>query len=100
MEEAPRAEAQGRKPGRGSVMLRISRRQFAVNLASFAAASALPSRVAGVINPPLYPPIDLSYFDSPVTPAPADIRFGYAAITWGGADTRAISEICEVGFRG
>jgi inosose dehydratase len=78
----------------------ISRRRFAINLATWAAASAVPVRASGAFSPPLYPPIDLSYFESPVSPAPAEIRFGYAAITWGGADTRAISDISEVGFRG
>lgn len=30
----------------------------------------------------------------------AEIRFGYAAITWGGNDRQAIDDIAEVGFRG
>ncbi|MBI4420795.1 MAG: hypothetical protein HY560_08215 [Gemmatimonadetes bacterium] len=29
-----------------------------------------------------------------------DIRFGYAAITWGGNDRQAIDDIAAVGFRG
>jgi inosose dehydratase len=33
-------------------------------------------------------------------PAVADIRFGYAAITWGGNDRQAIDDIAQVGFRG
>jgi inosose dehydratase len=78
-----------------------SRRRFIFNLSSLAAASVLPvHRLANVLEPPLYPPIDLSYFDNPVTPAPPAIRFGYAAITWGGNDMRAINDISEVGFRG
>jgi inosose dehydratase len=44
--------------------------------------------------------MDLSAFDRPVTKAPADLRFGYAAITWGGDDRKAIEEIADVGFRG
>ena len=28
------------------------------------------------------------------------IRVGYAAITWGGEDTKAIDEISDVGFKG
>ena len=35
-----------------------------------------------------------------MTRAPADIRFGYAAITWGGDDLKAIDEIAGIGFRG
>src|SRR5260370_25371323 len=52
------------------------------------------------LNPPLYPPMDLSYFDRPITPAPADILFGYASITWGGSDRQAIEDIAGLGFHG
>lgn len=31
---------------------------------------------------------------------PEDIKFGYAAITWGGKDRQAIDDIAAVGFRG
>ncbi|MFH3651508.1 hypothetical protein WAH63_20605, partial [Acinetobacter baumannii] len=47
-----------------------------------------------------YPPTDLSVFRRPITPAPAEIRFGYHAITWGDDNMRAIREIAELGFRG
>ncbi|HEX8186568.1 MAG TPA: sugar phosphate isomerase/epimerase, partial [Blastocatellia bacterium] len=78
-----------------------SRRQFIINLGSLAALSVSPARtLASEYEPPLYPPADLSYFDRAITPAPPDIRFGYAAITWGGNDMQAIKEISEVGFRG
>lgn len=33
-------------------------------------------------------------------PAPGDIKFGYAAITWGGNDQQAIEDIAAVGFKG
>jgi len=33
-------------------------------------------------------------------PAPAEIRWGYAAITWGGDDHQAIDDIAAVGFPG
>jgi inosose dehydratase len=49
---------------------------------------------------PLYPHTDLSYFDTPITPAPADIRFGYASITWDGHDRQAIEDISALGFPG
>src|SRR6185369_13888717 len=79
----------------------ISRRRFVISLGACAAASAFAGRtLAGGIAPPLYPPVDLSYFDKPITPAPSEIRFGYAAITWGGNDMQAIKEISELGFRG
>ena len=65
-----------------------SRRDFLVSLGAIAAASALPVKnIAG-------------YANQPVTAAPADIRFGYASITWNGEDEQAIREISEIGFRG
>ena len=78
-----------------------SRRDFLCHLGALAATSLLPSRaLAGAAEPPLYPPVDLSYFDRPIATAAADIRFGYHAITWGGDDRRAIDEISELGFPG
>jgi hypothetical protein len=78
-----------------------SRRRFIINPGSIAAVSFLPSRTrARVLEPALYPPVDLSYFDKAITPAPSEIRFGYAAITWGGNDMQAIKDVSEVGFRG
>ena len=79
----------------------LSRRHFIVSLGAVAAASAVSGKnLAGSLEPPLYPPVDLSYFDRPITPAPAMIRFGYAAITWNGNDAQAIKEISELGFPG
>lgn len=78
-----------------------SRRQFLFGLGVAAAGAALPSRALGaLLEPPLYPPADLSYFMRPVTPAAADIQLGYAAITWGGNDLQAIKDVSELGFRG
>ncbi|MGA9767534.1 MAG: sugar phosphate isomerase/epimerase [Blastocatellia bacterium] len=78
-----------------------SRRRFIFNLGSLVAASVLPAhKFANALEPGLYPPIDLSYFDKPITPAPSEIRFGYAAITWGGNDLQAIKDVSEVGYRG
>ena len=79
----------------------LSRRHFIVSLGAAAAASAVPLKtLAGSLEAPLYPPVDLSYFNRPVTPAPGRIRFGYAAITWNGNDAQAIKEISELGFPG
>src|SRR5882762_1955164 len=79
----------------------LSRRHFIVSLGAVAAASAVSEKtLAGSLEPPLYPAVDLSYFDRPITPAPGRIRFGYAAITWGGDDEQAIKEISEIGFPG
>src|SRR6267143_1718323 len=83
-------------------MALLSRRYFIVGLGAVAAASAVPvSTLTRSLEPlPLYPPIDLSYFDRPITPAPGSIRFGYAAITWNNNDAQAIKEISELGFPG
>ncbi len=83
---------------------RYSRRDFIVTLGTVAASSCLPA-LAGARFPailgaePLYPPMDLSYFNRPITPAAAEFRFGYAAITWGGNDRQAIEDVAAVGFR-
>src|SRR5712691_2265093 len=78
-----------------------SRREFIVGAGVAALTAALPvDRLAAAFAPRLYPPIDLSYFDTPITPAPSDIRFGYAAITWGGNDRQAIEDVAAAGFRG
>src|SRR5205085_12207731 len=79
----------------------ISRRKFMAVCGAAAAASTLPkSALAAWLEPSLYPPMDLSYFNRPITPAPSDIRWGYAAITWEGNDLQAIKDVAEVGFRG
>jgi inosose dehydratase len=44
--------------------------------------------------------VDLSYFDRPITPAPFEVHFGYAAITWEGNDDQAIRDVSDAGFRG
>jgi inosose dehydratase len=44
--------------------------------------------------------MDLSRFDTPIPPAPSEIRLGYASITWGGNDRQAIDDISALGFRG
>ena len=80
---------------------KITRRNFLAGLGAAAAARAASSVPAwALFDPPLYPPIDLSYFDTPITPAPADIRLGYASITWSGNDRQAIEDISALGFRG
>ena len=79
----------------------LSRRHFIFGLGAVAAASVLPSdALGGLVAAPLYPPTDLSYFNEPIAHAAADIRLGYASITWGGKDLEAIKDISDLGFRG
>lgn len=47
-----------------------SRRDFLITLGALAAITALPvEALANTLELPLYPPIDLSYFDTPIKPA-------------------------------
>lgn len=79
--------------------LNLSRRGFLSGLSGLIAASFLPEQL--IASPePLYPPVDLAYFERPLRAAPAEIRFGYAAITWGGNDRQAIADVAALGFRG
>jgi inosose dehydratase len=78
---------------------RTPRREFLGALSAFTAASILPPATL-FARDLLYPPMDLSHFDIPLTPAPSEIHFGYAAITWGGNDRQAIEDISAVGFQG
>ena len=81
---------------------RLPRREFIAGLgtvAAAAAASSIPIKALAAAEP-LYPPVDLSYFDTPISPAPAEIRIGYASITWGGNDRQAIEDIASLGFHG
>jgi len=78
---------------------RIARRHFLTGASALAAVSYLPFKAARARDL-LYPPVDLSYFDTPIAPAPSEVHFGYASITWGGNDRQAIEDIAALGFRG
>jgi inosose dehydratase len=82
--------------------LRVPRRDFLLGVGAVAAAKAASPFPAEALwaAEPLYPPMDLSYFDKPISPAPAEIRIGYASITWGGNDRQAIEDIASLGFHG
>lgn len=82
--------------------VRLSRREFVAGLSALtAAAAASPLRTwAFRASEQLYPPMDLSYFDTPISPGSAEIRIGYAAITWDKNDRQAIEDISALGFRG
>ena len=77
----------------------VPRREFLTGMAALAAAVCLPTETLRA-RERLYPPVDLSYFDTPIPPGPSEIHFGYAAITWGGNDRQAINDVSALGFRG
>ena len=81
---------------------RIPRREFLVSVGGLAAAAAVSSLPAKALlaSEKLYPPADLSYFDTPISRGPARIRVGYAAITWNGNDRQAIEDISALGYPG
>src|SRR5258708_4107407 len=97
----------------------ISRRGFIGGLGAVAASTAVSSTAlssllapntdfgssltrfpGGALPEALYPPMDLSYFDKPIGPAPAEFRLGYASITWAGEDRQAVDDIAALGFPG
>jgi inosose dehydratase len=79
----------------------LTRRAFVAGLGAASVGRSVWLRAAASsLAPPLYPSMDLSRFDTPITPAPADIRIGYASITWGGRDKDAIEDIASLGYPG
>ncbi len=81
---------------------RMPRREFLWGIGAIAAATAVPSFPGASLrgSERLYPPMDLSYFDTPISPGPGEIHFGYASITWNGNDRQAIEDIAALGFPG
>lgn len=76
-----------------------SRREFITALTAVAGTYAIPASATTAFSP-LYPLMDLSYFDKAIKAADADVKLGYAAITWGGNDRQAIEDIAALGFPG
>ena len=81
------------------MQFRRARREFLVGAGALtvATASTFPWKNLEAAEL-LYPPRDLSYFDTPISPAPTEIHFGYASITWNGNDRQAIEDIASLGF--
>jgi inosose dehydratase len=75
------------------------RREFLAGMGALVAAASFPEVLLSA-REPLYPPANLSYFDTPIPPGPFELHIGYAAITWGGNDRQAIEDIASVGFPG
>jgi inosose dehydratase len=78
----------------------LSRRGFlGAAMAATAGAAILP-RFAATGDSPLSASLTLSALEPPTAPRTATLRLGYAAITWGGADDKAVQDIASLGFRG
>jgi inosose dehydratase len=80
----------------------ITRRKFLGQLGALAANTAalsFPLR-ARMLEPLLYPPMDLACFDKAIKSTAADIHIGYAAITWGDHEKQAIEDISSLGYKG
>lgn len=79
-----------------------SRRDFIVGIGASAAIVSAPSHAVHALagDSLLYPPADLSYFDTPIHHGPMKLQIGYAAITWKENDNQAIEDISAVGYPG
>src|SRR5690242_4380081 len=80
-------------------MSSFSRREFVGSMIAAGVVAAMRKSALATFEP-LYPPMDLSYFDTPISAAPAHIKIGYAAITWGGNDRQAMTDIAALGYPG
>lgn len=85
--------------------MEVTRRRLLAGLATAGAASMcsplLQKAGAALAGPArLYPPMDLSLFDTPVDRGEWLLRVGYASITWDGRDNEAIQQIAAVGYPG
>lgn len=77
-----------------------SRREFLAGLAGAGALATLPRPVRASAAGPLYPPMNLSAFETPVHRGETEIRLGCAAMTWGDDAASAIGDIAADGFAG
>ncbi len=77
-----------------------SRREFLAGLAGAGALATLPRPVRASAVGPLYPPMNLSAFDTPLHHGETEIRLGCAALTWGDNAANAINDISADGFAG
>ncbi len=77
-----------------------SRRDFLAALASAGALATVPRSARASFAGPLYPPRNLSAFDTPVHPGDPYVRAGCSAITWSDNAEKAIGDISADGFAG
>ena len=85
--------------------MEVTRRRLLAGLATASAASMcspLLQKAAAEIAGPgrLYPPMDLSLFDTPLDRGAWKLQVGYAAITWGSNIDQAIEQISAAGYPG
>ena len=77
-----------------------SRREFLAGLASAGALAAMPHSARAGIAGPLYPPMNLSMFDTALNHGDPYVRAGCSAITWSDNAKQAIDDIAGAGFAG
>lgn len=77
-----------------------SRREFLAGLAGAGAIAMAPRAAHAGLAGPLYPPMNLSAFDTPVHHGEPEIRLGCAAITWSDDAAKAIDDISADGYAG
>jgi inosose dehydratase len=77
-----------------------SRREFLAGLASAGALAALPHTAHANLAGPIYPPMNLSMFDTPVHHGDPFVRVGCSAITWSDNAKQAIDDIAAIGYAG
>lgn len=75
----------------------FTRRNFIYAGGVAAASSLLPAPALKAFES-LYSSPDLSNVEKRRKPAPAEVHFGYASITWNGNDRQAIEDISALGF--
>ena len=85
--------------------MELTRRRLLAGLETASAASMcspLLQKAAAEIAGPgrLYPPMDLSLFDTPLDRGAWKLQVGYAAITWGSNIDQAIEQISATGYPG
>ena len=77
-----------------------SRREFIAGLGAAGALAAMPNPARASLVGPLYPPMNLAAFNTPVPKGDSFVRAGCSAITWSDNAERAITDIADAGFAG
>ena len=82
--------------------MKITRRRLLAGAAVAGAANMCPALLRNAAAGParLYPPMDLSIFDTPLDRGAWRLQVGCASITWDGRDDEAIQQISALGYPG